>query len=176
MKKCHLISRYLFDIIEKAWIYTGIHPLSIPVIWSHHRQSILSQQPAKTFHLLALQYHLLIWTMINLFKHDWKQTKQSPVCVSAPNNISNKHCYQQHQYQQQCYPKHCQQQLHNPSEHISSPPFQESSRGHFLSPLTPTYMPFGIRRFSITSKHGVLCSNRNNSQVLPASAFLLRFP
>ena len=29
----------------------------------------------------------------------------------------------------------------------------QSSRGDFLSPLTPPYMPFGIRRFNITSKH-----------------------
>ena len=36
------------------------------------------------------------------------------------------------------------------------------SRGDFLSPLTPPYVPFGIRRFNITSKHVVPYNNRSN--------------
>src|SRR5699024_11057916 len=37
-----------------------------------------------------------------------------------------------------------------------------SSRGDFLSPLTPPYMPFGIRRFNITSKHGAHCNSQDS--------------
>ena len=38
----------------------------------------------------------------------------------------------------------------------------ESSRGDFLSPLTPPYMPFGIRRFNITSKHDAPCNSQDS--------------
>ena len=36
------------------------------------------------------------------------------------------------------------------------------SRGDFLSPLTPPYMPFGIRRFNITSKHDAHCNSQDS--------------
>ena len=42
----------------------------------------------------------------------------------------------------------------------------QSSRGDFLSPLTPPYMPFGIRRFNITSKHGAHCNSQDSLQAL----------
>ena len=35
----------------------------------------------------------------------------------------------------------------------------KSSRAEFLRPLTPPYMPFGIRRFNSISKHVVSGSN-----------------
>ena len=38
----------------------------------------------------------------------------------------------------------------------------KSSRGDFPSPLTPPYMPFGIRRFNITSKHDAHCNNQDS--------------
>ena len=41
-----------------------------------------------------------------------------------------------------------------------------SSRGDFLSPLTPPYMPFGIRRFNITSKHDAHCNSQDSLQAL----------
>ena len=42
----------------------------------------------------------------------------------------------------------------------------KSSRGDFLSPLTPPYMPFGIRRFNITSKHDAHCNSQGSLQAL----------
>ena len=38
----------------------------------------------------------------------------------------------------------------------------KSSRGEILSPLTPPYVPFGIRRFNITSKHDAHCNGQDS--------------
>ena len=45
---------------------------------------------------------------------------------------------------------------------IKLPSSSQSSRGDFFSPLTPPYMPFGIRRFNITSKHDAHCNNQDS--------------
>ena len=50
----------------------------------------------------------------------------------------------------------------------------KSSRGDFLSPLTPSYMPFGIRRFNITSKHDAHY-NSQSLQALPWQIHLWNF-
>ena len=62
------------------------------------------------------------------------------------------------------------------SPQIDGMPVIQLSRGDFLSPLTPPYVPFGIRRFNITSKHDVRCSNPSNLQVPLLSIFLLKLP
>ena len=38
----------------------------------------------------------------------------------------------------------------------------QSSRGDFLSPLTPPYMPFGIRRFNLTSRRDAHYNNQDS--------------
>ena len=42
--------------------------------------------------------------------------------------------------------------------------FVQSSRGDFLSPLTPPYVPFCIRRFNITSRRDAHCNSQDSIQ------------